>query len=1158
MKKRKNLIILSSLTLPPIIIFTPFLITSCSKGSNEEIPKSELAELVEEQKITIKINSNIIQPPKEILQEYKSNKTEINKLFILYNETDLNISFELLSNVEYDFEKNTISANFRFINSDNNEFYDKVILLNFNFTNITLNEYYFQTYNEIAKNIRFNSEFNQTRILNLFEIFKTNNELIKNCFIESNEILKNIIGIKYKISIPSQTMLASATNTNYFKIKINIFDESNNEVTPTNVPPFSFVKINNDNLKDTFTIINYEDLSKTSIKNLNPENYYGKLLFRSNDFVQDIKIKINYNFSNKGIIGLIDFSMFKEIHFNSSFFTNQISELIFNPNSKIIGLNDNKFKGNNIKKVNLPNIVEDYSSNCFDSLVIIIGLDSIEGIQKYYNFKTNVLDLRTIETEQELETIFNNIVRTNLRSKKHFDKIFLPKYDINLSSITSISVSCNELYLFNDSTNLLWFDYSFKNWTITKLIIPNSIIRIDLIGSFNQINAISWDQNEVIKQLINHDGSITIDDSKELRYLKASTFSQQTLKLNDSTFVSEMDQFFNAELTELIKRIIFDYTYVSLSNISSQFRSKNIIFSSNVERIAHNFYNSLDKTKVTRENNLGTNVINNGILSLTELYKKNLPNLSNVLVGYEKQIKSIDASNIIEIKSKLFQNLSGWNNISITLSSSISVIGENAFDGSDINIIQENFNPQQIKKYAFRNSTISGDLNWSNLIEVGEYSLSGCRKITSVNFEKLTKLSSYLFYQCTELQIVNLPLIQEIPIYCFYGCSKLSTFDFSKITQINSNAFYNNSSLSGDIVLNKSIILNGSYIFYNCSKITSISNFDLNKYDLSVLWGSSTPINVTYNDFNIENFYENIGYNPETKILDMSTINLNDTRIRNYLTILGSELKKQTSFTFKEVILPNQRDINTIFRNVFSNKMTIEKLSWNSTSKNPLNTLHFLFNGATIKLVDSNFLEGMHTIPSNFFNRTTKVENNELNLLGVSQIGSNSLMFDQSINFINTTSISNIDSNAFNSNSIISLPPNVSISETAFGPNTQLIINNPRYKITREYIFDNFYLEVYDQQSKTLDFSKITSFSVFEKYINIANYLLNGDVETLKLPKIPILSKGLSNLGTIKNIQFSNINQVILLDTFRGTLIENKPKIEKTHILLDLDNFFIK
>lgn len=1156
-KRKKRIILLSSLTLFPLILSSSFLVTSCSKGSKEETPKSELAQLVDEQKVTIIINSNIVQPPNEILQQYKSNKVEISKLFALYNETNYNISFELLSEeVELDFEKNTISANFRFRNNDNNELYDKVISLNFNFTNTTLDEYYFKSYNEIANNIKLNSQFDQTRILDLFEAFKTNNELIKNCFINTNEILENIIGITYIISIPSQTMQASATNTNYFKIKISIFDGSNQDVTPTNISPFSFVRINNDNLKDTFTIINYEDLSKTNIENLNPENYYGKLLFRSNDFVQNIVIEINYNFSNKGIVGSIDFSMFKEIRFNSSFFTNQISEIIFNPNSKIIGLNDNKFKGNHIKEVNLPTKVQDYSSKCFDSSVIINGLDSIEGIQKYYNFETNILDLRSIQTEEELEIIFNNVVKTNLREQKHFDKIFLPKYEINLSSIISASVSCNELYLFNDSTNSLWFDYSFKNWKITKLIIPNSIIRIDLLGSFNQINEILWDQNEANKQLINQDGSITINDSKEICYLKASTFTQQTLKLKDGNFVSKMDQFFNEELTSLIKTIVFDYANISLSSISSKFSSKNIIFTTNVERIAYSFYNALDKTKVTRQNNLGSNVINNGTLFLSELYKKNFSDLSNVLVGYETQINNVDVSNITEIKNKLFQNLYNWNNISITLSSSITTIGEYAFDNSDINIIQNNFNPQQIKKYAFRNSKISGDLNWSNLIEVGEYSLSGCKEITSATFENLTRLSTYLFYSCTELQTVNLPLIQEIPTYCFSGCSKLSSFDFSKITQINSNAFYNNTSLAGDIVLNESITLNGSYIFYNCSKITSISNFDLTKYDLSVLWGSSIPLNVTYNNFNIESIYESIGYNPNTKILDMSSINLNDISIKNYLSLFGSELKKQTSFTFKQVILSNQRDVNSILRNVFSNKMTIERLSWNSISKNVTNTLNFLFNGATIKSIDSNFLVGMHTIPSNFFSRTTLVENDELNLLGVSQIRSNSLYFDKSINFINTTSISQIDSNAFNSNAIISLPPNVSISETSFGSNTHLIINNPSYKISREYIFDNFYLDVYNQTTKALDFSKITSYSVFEKYINIANYLLDGDVETLKLPQIPILNKGLSNLGLIKNIQFSNINQVVSLGTFTGTTIENKPEINQTHIILDLDNFF--
>lgn len=1236
-KKKLLLISTSMLSIAPISAF----VISCSSNDDGDkpggdqnkpsepdqpsTPTNELGELVEAGTITIKLANLDAQPSDEILKKYQNNIKEISKLFTLINQSSYeNISYQLTKAPIIDFDNSNIKATFKFINNENSETYTKTFTFTYRFGTTTNEQYYENVYNAIANNLKLNETYNETRLIDLFNQFQTNTNFINNCLLKESEVLKNIIGITYKVTIPSQTLDASQSDSNYLRLTLNIY---NNSVTVTPRVQNTYLRIANDNLKDTFTIVNDNDLNKESI-NLVSNQYLGQLFFRSEQNL--LNVEINFNFSNKEIIGEVDFSKFQRIVFNSSFQNNKITAIKFNSNATVVDLNNNKFKNNYIKEIDLPYSVSNYSSDCFDDTVSVYGLQAIIGIDRFFDQSTNVLDLRNISSNSELKNVFNIVLNTNKkRGINQFEKIYMPRYEFSNADIFKKSINVKELYLYDDQENPYYFERRLS-WMIEKVIVPSSIIRLNQRAFDKKPSLVERSINSSIKNLVVNN-TLEINGLKEFSYKyyvdNGDTYNEVKVN-NDNNFIYDIDEYLQYS-NIWITTIKFDIN-VSISSVSSFLYDKEIIFSSNVKTIDYRFYSSLksNKQNITRENALG-NAIQNGVLYLSRLYETN-SSLSNVLVGYETLINTINTSNVNTIKSSTFEELKGWEKISITLDNSITTIESNAFKNSDIKIFQSNFNPKTIGNYAFYSSTISGDLEFTNLTSLGSYAFYNSKQIGRVIFNnidlinsssffgssitygefnaakniyssafkncslleqiKIDNVSSFqhasngsdqtdIFYGCSKLSSITLsPLITKIPDKTFYGCKALTTFDFSNIKTIGASSFYNSglssidlsnvdeiekqafencSSLSGDVYFKDNVKL-GEKIFNNVSNITSVNNFDLSKYKISLTLGPS--FKSVFKNISMNEIYKEIGYDESTKILDMSSLNNISTKILNYLRLFSNEIGKNTSFVFEKVVLPNAREINSEFASIFSDKITINRIEWDYETKSASKSLVSLLGNAKINLVPSNFLVGMQTLPSSFLNGLN-IENNTLNLLTVSKVGSNALRFNLPITFTNTNALNIIDSNAFNQNAIISIPANVKLNKTSFGSSTSSIINNPSYKVTREYIFDgsSTFWNIYNQETKTLDLSKITNAQDLNKYSDIGSYLINGDIETLILPKLPIINSSsiFSNLGTIKNIVFNNVNQVILKGAFTGTTILNKPSQDDTHILLDLDNFFV-
>ncbi len=248
----------------------------------------------------------------------------------------------------------------------------------------------------------------------------------------------------------------------------------------------------------------------------------------------------------------------------------------------------------------------------------------------------------------------------------------------------------------------------------------------------------------------------------------------------------------------------------------------------------------------------------------------------------------------------------------------------------------------------------------------------------------------------------------------------------------------------------------------------------------------------------------------------------------------------------------------------FNSSFIIKKISWSDQIyKNITDTLLRKFSNAKIESIDENFFVGATKIPKNYL-LSTNLQLSKLNFQGVTLIEDNVFANYQNLICIETLDIKSIGSNSFNSTVSFEIGPNVKVKLNSFGG---AIPNQSDNKIIRNKIFDSSspefqYYKIYNQQTKVLDFSKIEILNPYDAtklipYQNIYEFLFEEDVNKLILPKLYILPKNLfDNLYRIEEIVFQRENQIILKDTFKNTIIINKPNQNKTSILLDLDNFF--
>lgn len=1173
------------LTLTPVITGS-FLLTTISCGNKSEaqpeekpeekpeIPpvnppesKTELEQLINEKKIIL--SANDFGFSKEFLLAYQNDIEEIQKLvFIKTKPADLDLDLKVLPEISVD-DENNLHVLIKLTNLKNQETYQYTFTAySYGFLS---NEDYLKKANEIiANSIYLKTEYENSKLIDLMLKTKSNQDFI-NTYINTEENLKKIIGIRYQLKIISQNIIESNQGSNYFKFKMTLLDKkSNTNITPQYSAITPHLKLS-DQQKTTFTIINNNDLAQTKINNLS-YSYFGQTIIREEQKIQQLKIGLNL--SGKNIIGTLDFSPYNDIEFlaTAKFNFNKITNLIFNPNSKIKNLQNSLFTNNDIEQINLPQQIINYDPDCFDEKVQVFGINFIENFHLIYD-ENQDLRLDKIKNENELNQALKIITRLSWSQKNiSIKKVYLPSFVNNI--LNNFNLECEEVIIPQDLTS-----FNISKWKTKKVHIPSTIIKISRSAlPSNSEAVITREINEQIKNLIQNQKLI----------ISSKTKIPNSNNLNLWNEKNNLDDYFYTFTSTplMIKEIEFQETNISDSWFSTSMlffknniNNKKIIFTNQVASIHYDFWNniksfaSLNNAQVERTKWLNEQILDSqGALHIAKLYENTDINSSiynYYLTGYESLIKTIDLSDVNTIKANLFANLK-LENIQIQLTNSITTIEDRAFYYSTIQIkLNNDFNPTKIGNYAFANSTIAGELNFSNLIELGSNAFQ-YTKITKVQFDQLTTISDYAFYYCDSLTSAILTKATTVQSYGFYS-SAITTFSFENISHIGNYAFASCKELRGTINLKNDVKL-GSAIFQSINTEVQINNFDFQKYNIftnltSITTSLIPKISSSKSDDMIE---KSVGYNKETKVLDWSQFTSSQWANNEWFNdvILFSQLTKKWTTEQKvinELILPEESEINRNWSYVFNSTFTIKKLTWNSISgkklSGSLNAYHL--GGAKIEEVNEDFFVGMKSI--NDYSIPNTLKNKTINLEGVEKVGNAVFQGLTNVVFNNTESVKEIGSQSFDSTVTFKIGTNVKLKQDSFSTN-----GIPKdSKITRDKIFESFSTEIdtnfsriYNQNTKIIDFSKIelknpNDITNLNKYQNISDYLLDGDVAKIIMPKSYILNINFfSNLGNVQEIEFQKENQVILKNAFAGTTFVQKPTQISTSIILDQDNFF--
>ena len=526
---------------------------------------------------------------------------------------------------------------------------------------------------------------------------------------------------------------------------------------------------------------------------------------------------------------------------------------------------------------------------------------------------------------------------------------------------------------------------------------------------------------------------------------------------------------------------------------------------------------------------------------------------------YADLANTIDLSGLTTISDYAFYGNS--NVTGVTLSTSLTSIGNSAFHSNKITTL--NSLPAtltSIGDYAFAyndlTSTTKSALDLSNVEKIGQWAFASNANLAAVTVgTKLKDISNYAF-QNTGLTSFDFSNVTTIGSSAFSNTKLTGKIDLSKVTKIGSSAFYQNEAIT-ELTLNKDAeIENGA--FRNLTKLNKVENFNFTKYNFDDLFDSNQIDSINFNeaDTSLESFFH---FDKSSKNLDLSSLTTWQTEHTNKF-----KLFLKTHKEFKDVTLPKVSQQDTNLMNLLQNATKIEKLIWN-TDSNSNKTINFSLSN-NVKSLDENFVLGAMEIPNYTFNnlRIEASKNQKLNLNTVTKVGDYAFGGNSGINeFISTTNIQEIGSNSFGYQSKLELSADVKMQDSSFNAQTNQALIPPT--VTQKTRFSKSeFLTIYDPKTKILDFTKADlngnefyDSSKWNKYYNIGDYLLTGEVTKVILPEVYVIWKGfVTNLGQVQEIVFQSTNQSIAKEAFSGTTVVKKPQQNQTNILFDGDNFF--
>ena len=794
--------------------------------------------------------------------QYQNQPEELAKAFVLENQTKEELNFKI---VKAELNEQ-ITLTIQIFNKKGQQA-QKILNLNKNRFTADQQNYVNQVYQTIGKNLRLKPEFANQKLSDLLTNVKSHQALV-DLFVKDQ-----FLGIQIEYLIPSQTInfdQGNGLNVNYI-----LKDNQNQNLTPTQGLGPKFVQLESEQITP-LTLLFENDLNKNDASLSNLGDYFGQTLLLTNN--SNSQLSLNDSFTNKHITGKLDFSSFSTINFNSgaNFSSNDITTLIFAPETTINNLSSGLFTNNKLTSVNLPSKLNAFNVGAFDANVTILGLEKLSFIKHFYDPTTKNLFLNKLTQASDVTEVFNYLNKINGNQPISLNKVYLPKFQFDYNQNINVNEIIFNSAIVNDNTKLTTetFNSNISNWTITQPItIPKSVLLIDK-GVLPTTATISRQFHEQILGLINNN---TLDLSQQINLL--SDTNNPFYLFNN---LDKLDQLFwgftsvestkiNTLQTILIKQPTL--TGNSILNLNDQFRNgieffknngannKQIKIDAQFNKINYNnFYqlkNDLKAKQISliREKPASFNFLDttNHQLNLDQLYANSLTNnvndLYQYLLGFEEQIQSITKSTTTEIKPYTFYQMQFSQPVTLDLSNVTKIgnyafastqnlnfswpnqavlaeIGDYAFYQSNLNLSDSNIlsKARMIGSYAFAyNSLTLNELNLAQATTIGAsafYNVNGIKKIILSN--NISRIENSAFYNAG-LKELNLPQsVNFIDSFAFANNTiTASELDLSYVNTINSYAF-NNTTKIAKVKFSQNINQIGDSAFYNAG-LTSLT-----------------------------------------------------------------------------------------------------------------------------------------------------------------------------------------------------------------------------------------------------------------------------------------------------------------------------------------------
>ena len=194
--------------------------------------------------------------------------------------------------------------------------------------------------------------------------------------------------------------------------------------------------------------------------------------------------------------------------------------------------------------------------------------------------------------------------------------------------------------------------------------------------------------------------------------------------------------------------------------------------------------------------------ITSSVISIGDYAFYNCKGLTSITVDENNRIyKSIDGNLYSKDGKALIQYAFGKKDTSFVIPSSVTSIGERAFDGcTGLTSVTIPDSVTSIGYYAFRDCTgLTSVTIGDSVTSIGESAFYNCTGLTSITIlDGVTSIGEWAFSYCTSLTSITIPdSVTYIGEWAFKGCKSLTSVTIpDSVTSIGSSAFRYCSSLT--------------------------------------------------------------------------------------------------------------------------------------------------------------------------------------------------------------------------------------------------------------------------------------------------------------------------------------------------------------------------